>query len=438
MTNEHSLIHRYTFGSNDVSWYTPGTPQHAFLIGMPNNVRDLVKVNHQIVKNMQSIQGEIQKSSSLNVMALNEIGKQISNLQLSMSQGFSEMSDAIYHLEDELCINLSEIKWVLGQMDSKLAYLVHLIKFPRQTEASELVEDGVKAISTGNIDDAEACLLKAVEMKRTSFQAHMNLGFVYLHKNDANSAITHFKKAVDYSPEEEVRKFALENLARSYFADMEFSKAKEMMEQAGFYGSYHYAVYLALSGYVEKGISIIVGLCKSNPSYYAIAATDQDLNPIRDELIKALDNLAKSENEKGKAIYKKAKEECEKTLGGISEGNRIHIEKEITLLQEALQSSENWLNAQNYSDSVRAIKTCTAISSICPRLPELASIKSNVSEAGKDLEAKREEYGNAQARVRREEDDTFREQTSMNEQRESTKDFARKMESALGCVLPLI
>ena len=35
MAEETSLVQRFAFGSNDISMYMPGTPRHAFFVGMP-------------------------------------------------------------------------------------------------------------------------------------------------------------------------------------------------------------------------------------------------------------------------------------------------------------------------------------------------------------------------------------------------------------------
>lgn len=69
-----------------------------------------------------------------------------------------------------------------------------------------------------------------METKRTSFEGHTNLAFVYLHKNDAEAAIDHFRKAADYAPNGVALKIhALENLARAHFAAQDYPSARSVM-----------------------------------------------------------------------------------------------------------------------------------------------------------------------------------------------------------------
>ena len=90
--NEPSLAHRYAVGSNDISWYVPGTTQHSFFIGMPQNVSDLSRLNRKVVQNLRDTHQQLRQAHSENIMVLNEIGNQISQLESSSAQGFSEMA----------------------------------------------------------------------------------------------------------------------------------------------------------------------------------------------------------------------------------------------------------------------------------------------------------------------------------------------------------
>lgn len=316
------------------------------------------------------------------------------------------MSDAIFHLEGTLCAELAEVKWVLGQIDTRLGELVHLVKFPRETEAKELVEDGVKALATRNLDDAEACLRNAVEAKRTSFQAHMNLAFVFLHKDKADLAITHFKKAADYAPATDrdgAQILAIENLARAYFAARNFAAARSVMERAvdlrkrhntpSLHSDYQYATYCAQTGDPSSAIQIVVRLCKVQPTYFATASTDADFASIRAELLPALDDLARGEHQKATELLETAQGELEKSLKAATDHESIA--PEVDAVKAAFAASRKWLGARNYSDSVRVVSACSNVSSILGVLPALPKLRRTLSAALDDEKHAGDDYRRA-------------------------------------------
>lgn len=369
----------------------PGTYEHDFFIGMPFSLREANKLSTQIVKNQQSNLALLRSTHAENVMALNEIAGGIDVLARAVDNGFDRLGDAVYFLEESLRTELGGIKWVLAQMDSKFAQLLHLVQFPRETEAGELIGDGLKAMATGNLDDAEHCLGEAVEKKRTSFQAHLNLGFVFLHKGSTAGALKHFKKAVDYAPQDnDTDILALENLARAHFAAQDFKAAHETMERAWELrrarqcwsdgSAYRSAVYTALSGHEDGAIKRVLTLCVREPKYFAIAATDQDFSSIHSPLIQRLDVLARETNEKAVC---QCKAEAD-LLDAVTKDNR-DIDHEVAAVRSALDRTRERIQKGTYSDSARAIKNCAQISRVVTELPALALVRQELSVARQEL-----------------------------------------------------
>ncbi len=409
MAESGLLARRFVVGSNNISFST--FEQHDFFVGMPRSLRQANELNRQIVAAQTATLAHLQDAHSGNMMAFNEIRSQLSTLQSLVVTGFGELSNAIFHLEDTLCAELAEVKWVLGQIDTRLGELVHLVKFPRETEAKELIEDGVKALATGNLDDAEACLRNAVETKRTSFQAHMNLAFVFLHKDEAASAITHFKKAADYAPPTDrdgAQVLALQNLARAHFAARDFEAARSVMEHVldlmkrhgspPLHAEYQYATYCAQAGDPSTAIQIVVGLCMIQPTYFATASTDADFAPIRAGLLAALDHLARREHEKASELLKSVESDFAKSLAAAT--NRDEIASEVSALNAALSATRKWLEARNYTDSVRAVSAGTKALSIVGRLPWFSSTRQRLSAARDELSAALEDERKAEAAYR--------------------------------------
>jgi tetratricopeptide (TPR) repeat protein len=371
-----SLAQRFVAGSNRIHVTIP--EQSAFFIGMPRSVKEVENVSRALLAAHEETFQELQRGFAENAMALNEISGELSSLRFAVSEGFHELSDAVVHLEGTLCAELGEVKWVLGQMDGKLGELVHLVKFPRETEARELVEDGVKALAAGHLDDAEYCLAKAVETKRTSFQGNMNLAFVFLHKDDAEHAIAHFRKAADYAPAAEkdgAKVLALENLARSYFAASNFAAARATIEQAlalraqhedrSLHSEYQHATYCAQLNDAPTASSTVVSLCQAKSTFFTMAATDSDFEPIRSHLLHELETLAQTTHARALQELSEAEAKCTAVFTQI---NEQESQAEMSAVRTALTAAREWLGKRTYEESIRARRIVEVVSQLLGEL----------------------------------------------------------------------
>lgn len=390
MVQTGSLVGRFVAGSNAIQISSPDL--RAIFTGMGQDLKQANELGRRLVTVHSDVLDHLQDAHAEKMMAINEIRWQLDEISSVVTAGFDQVSNAIVHFETALWAELAGIKWVLGQMDGKLGELVHLVKFPRETQARELVEDGVKALATGNLDDAEYCLTQAVKTKRTSFQSHMNLGFLFLEKERADNAITHFKKACDYAPHtdaEAARIFAIETLARTHFAARQYPQARSVMEQALALRSQHrqpsqrsdylYAVYCAQATEASKAVSLVVELCRTEPRFFGIAATDVDLEPIQQPLMESLNDLATREHHEGTRLLSEAENVLARSVSEVAD--RSQVDSEVDTLGETAKASKLWLAANNYSGAWRAVAACTRIISVASQLPRWANLRSALNTA---------------------------------------------------------
>src|SRR3989344_966872 len=423
MVQTGSLVGRFVAGSNAIQISSPDL--RAIFTGMGQDLKQANELGRRLVTVHSDVLDHLQDAHAEKMMAINEIRWQLDEISSVVTAGFDQMSNAIVHLETALWAELAGIKWVLGQMDSKLGELVHLVKFPRETQARELVEDGVKALATGNLDDAEYCLTQAVKTKRTSFQSHMNLGFLFLEKERADNAITHFKKACDYAPDtdaEAARIFALEALARTHFAARQYLQARSVMERAlalrkhhhqpSLHSDYQYAVYCAQATEVSKAVSLVVELCRTEPRFFGIAATDVDLEPIQQPLMELLNDLATRKHREGTRLLSEAENVLARSVSEVAD--RSQVDSEVDTFGEAAKASKLWLAANNYSGARRAVAASTRIISVASQLPRWANLRSALNTAivqqgqmaekvaamGQEDSKRKEEFDRIQAEAR--------------------------------------
>jgi tetratricopeptide (TPR) repeat protein len=326
--NMSNLDQRFVYGSNDLAWYLPFTPQNDFFIGLPQKSGALLKLSQKQIELQQKTLTELSSSYPDYHDALSEISRQVERLGYDVEHDLGNIENAITRLEKSLGLNLAEIRLVLGQINDNLAELSYLTKYKRRAEAGELVLDAVKAMSHGYFDEAEKRLRKAIDKKFSCFPAHTNLGFVYLHQRRGLMAIKHFKTAVDFASdwapgEIMVQIGALETLARAYYAlkryDEAFGAATDAQRLRESHGpqspesEYRCSIYIILDRYsrssddleevLKEHLFEIVKICAEHPAYFAIALTDKDLEPFRPQLLNALERMTQAARERAKQKF---------------------------------------------------------------------------------------------------------------------------------------
>jgi len=104
-------------------------------------------------------------------------------------------------------------------------------------------------------------------------------------------------------------------------------------------------------GYHETAVAEIVSLCRAHPGYFATAASDADLECLRDKLAQALDELAAHAASTARHKF------------GWSVKKVKHTEslEKGAVLARALKEVEEFLSHKTYSDCLKAVRVCDAI-----------------------------------------------------------------------------
>jgi hypothetical protein len=436
------LNHRFVCGPNDLSWYTPFTPQSNFFLGLPRATQQLAQLGQKQIEFQRQVLTRFEGPQSLSA----EFNYQMQCLERGVTGSLSDVQETIRYLEDSLNLNLTEIKVVLGQINDKLAEISYLTKYRRMTEAQELVLDGAKALSRGYFDEAEKRLKKAIDRKFACFPAHTNLGFVYLHEGKGEAAIEQFKIAVDYATDwapdkPEVQINAMETLARAYYAVQgdgyqkaaEVSKvAQELRNLCKFYSplsKYRHLVYCFLawpwhrckeSGRKSEEIDArladfrdeVFKFCLSHPNFFPIAVTDKDIDEVvRKQIAESYIAVAQSTYSKAVSCYEKVKPEVLKhDLNGTVEKKfpnqpnrwweeiaRRTKENLDALLERSVYVGE-LLQRHEYSASLSVLQLSSQIRTAFEILKELLALEFCLSQTKEDLEKAQREFENLKKR----------------------------------------
>lgn len=306
MANGH-LSKKFLFGANNSLIYMPATPEYDFFIGIPERQKKLVKLaqaqvaaQHEISKSIESsnskIANEIKQFSA-------ELGGAITNLSANITQVGDTIVSAIDSLEYSIICEFREVRWLLSQVGDHLEEIINILKNKRKFEANELLEQALSNLNNGYYKEAKDRLLKAIEFDNTDYQIHRNLGFVFLHDDNADKAIEHFQKTVAFSPNNKCKIDALADLSRSYYAIDNYSKALEHLDELLEILNqkrnivnedefarilYNYSVYSGLIGDTDTCLKNLDQSIKLRRNYFVLATIDQDFKNIRNYINKFL------------------------------------------------------------------------------------------------------------------------------------------------------
>ncbi len=167
------------------------------------------------------------------------------------------------------------------------------------------------------------------------------------------------------SPEDESRVFGLRNLARCHYVRKEYDQACEAIRKAieiqlrhgkvDPQDTYQQVVYLVGTGEKDEPVRLLESLCRDEPPFFAPACVDPEFEPIRNDVLRALESLAREEH--GRATSKlKGIQSAFAELCADSSDKRFPEEK--TNINRILEACSSLVQKRNYSDSRKALGLC--------------------------------------------------------------------------------
>jgi hypothetical protein len=410
----NTLVKRYTFGNLHIA---PSSQEGYLLYGISARQRELVS--------LAKSQVEAQKEAARNIMSSHfqaaqmisrEVENQTRDLERSVGQMSDEISSALDYLGDRVCGDLSEIRWELAQLRAASEQILQVLKRPRSTEAQELIRQGVRHLVNNEIVEAEDRLRKALERDTTDYQVLMNLSYIALHNNNADEAIVFTNKALTLPENLDVdaKAHALWSLARIYYTLEQFSQSYSLARKAIDIVSnskriYQTGVYALLSGSKGEGIALIRQAILQDSAFFAVAATDPDLNSSKNDILALLAALSAE-------IQKQASDSWQMlgdTLKSTSKTSSSDYVDLLSHVPSVVDKVKLILGAPSYSTLAAAInvitslqQTLTEFSALSARnangsllSDKMASLKEAISSATTDYSKKQKHHQAIQKRL---------------------------------------
>lgn len=219
----------------------------------------------------------------------------------SIGSAANEISDAVFALGERLGIELAELRWQMEQANLSLSEILKTLQHRRRTEASELVQQGVRHSLYGEYVEAEERFLLALKLDSTDYQVLMNLGYIEVHKDNGAEAIRFFDKASKLPPPEilsaDAKAEALWARARVHYAQRQYAEALQYGTQSIAVAShpqrvFTVGVYTALAGDTSLALRRLEEAIRQSPDLFVRAATDLELDGLRKQVWKLLGKMA--------------------------------------------------------------------------------------------------------------------------------------------------
>lgn len=230
--------------------------------------------------------GAMKQQDAANAAKLQEA---ISASAQMLKQGLQDQKQAIERMGGAITDQLTSVRWELAQQQGTLQSILAVLRTSRSNECRQLIEQGDTNIRAGYIEEARERYTLAAVQDNTNMLLWQQLGIIAVARGEFGEAEAHFKKAVAFTPanQQRLRAMARTHLARLYYASERWPEAAQALRAAldddptAAKNWYDLAVVAAAEGNGADGVQALDRAIQLDPSFYAYALTDPELDPIR-------------------------------------------------------------------------------------------------------------------------------------------------------------
>lgn len=322
-------------------------------------------------------------------MIAGEIDRQTNLLSRAVrdfSPSWAGVDSFMASMGERLCVSLDEIRWQSAQLANSPEAILNMVDSKRCKDARDLVGQGVRHYVNFEFKEAEERFLKVLDFDTTDYQVLLNLGFIELHKGDADQAGAYFHKAQKLPEKltDEARARVLSILARLEYARKNFSEAASLARQARDIrrlpgDEYQAAVYAALAGDWDAALESLEKLVKGDALFFAKAAVDPDLQDEQKTVLGLFSRLSAGVESSLSAQFRS----CEETFLSLDpdRGSRLGVEVK-NHVEQILVETREILKGGSYSEA-------RELSKIMPLLVDLAGETRDFEGDQQDVEAQK-------------------------------------------------
>lgn len=256
-----------------------------------------------------------------------ELRSAVSDLSTDLVDSIQQATNVIGREIDlwgnRVCASLLLIGWLSVQQSLRFSAVLGVLLNSRSNEARQLVKQGLRHLEVAEYSEAEERFALALSYDSTDYQALLNLAFVKAQQGDSSAAHTYFRKSVTLPEnlDSTAKERGLWAWARLHYADGHYDSALETAQQAVSLQQrptgdalFTICVYAGLKGDLALCISSLNRAIEIDPTFFARAAVEPDLETVRPQIIRLLSDLGTRAQVEAKAAYEQTKQSFARLL----------------------------------------------------------------------------------------------------------------------------
>jgi tetratricopeptide (TPR) repeat protein len=259
--------------------------------GLRANNKQLQSLGEHLTSTFQNGISRLEHSQMQSAKLLQrEMQYQADQIAGAVEQGSADVVAALQRTCDYLGGELCELRWATEKQTEVSRQILQVLLDSLGNESRQLWTQGVRCYETGEYDIAKERFDLALSKNRTNYFAYQYLGFIAVHKENSSEALKNFDLARKFAESGYHRALALSHLARSLKAIGDLPQAVQSLvaatdaapEHAKFW--YECAVFQVAASNVSEAIRCLRQAISSDWMYWSIAASDANIEPIRDSV----------------------------------------------------------------------------------------------------------------------------------------------------------
>lgn len=400
-----SLIRRYRYG--DVEAVDASRDLREWMHDLRHDQRELVRLADSHLR-AQRHATEVLAASDLAAAhtvaaevhdGIERLSGVISDYGTRLGEDIERSTGRVIHelglLGDAITERLDDLVLAAEQQIHLQRQILKALRSPRLVEARELVRQGLRHYQRGEFDEAERRFRLALDFNSTDHEALMNLGYVAIQRDQSDSALEWFNKALelpsDLKPGRRTR--GLLAIARVHFANQNYNAAEQSASRAHDLAPapellYRAAVYAILARQPD-GLTRLQRAVEANPALFGRAAWEPDLRSRQDEVLRLLSEVA--------AVKIREATDRLSSLRSLLQGvlRQEHFryfegERTVTLMERRVERLAREAQTGSYSSLLQAIREIPVLESAIPLLKQTLSETQRWLQLGEDAQRAQE------------------------------------------------
>jgi tetratricopeptide (TPR) repeat protein len=271
--------------------------------------------------------------------AKGDLSERIDYLEGIVGEGLRALAEAFSGMASAMEWGFQELSWQLQQQTDVIRSIDHTLKTPDQTHANELRQMADELRRRGVLNKAEKFYLDALKLNPLDYRIYIGLVWTYLRENKFADAKAILEGSLPHAPKKgglDYKSYTYRLIGRIHYCEGNYTQAVYNLQLAAqlspsyVVSLYDLAQYCARIGDKKGALPLLKEVILAKPRFWYLASKEQNFNPIRNEVVKLLEDIKEDAFRKAKDVVNQA----ERSLNSANEKASKVIEEMEKLIEK--------------------------------------------------------------------------------------------------------